>query len=108
MSGSSGINENTMQESLTPSRFQFDLLRNLSPNLGLGCYIPEEMELDTPNREPFKLAWLDLLWMIFLGALAVLPPFFELHKELTLLAIGAFQIFEYRLLKSINPTRGRA
>ena len=66
------------------------------------------MELDTTNRDPFKFAWLDLLWMIFLGALAVLPPFFEVHKELALLAIGAFQIFEHRLLKSVNPARGRA
>ena len=46
--------------------------------------------------------------MIFLGALAALPPFFEVHKELALLAIGAFQIFEQRLLKSVNPARARA
>lgn len=97
-----------MQQSLTQSRFQFDLLRNLSPNLRLGCYIPEEMELDTPNQEPFKLAWLDLLWMIFLGALAVLPPFYEPHKELALLGIGTFQIFEQRLLKSVHPRRAGA
>lgn len=66
------------------------------------------MELDTTSRDPFKFAWLDLLWMIFLGALAVLPPVFEVHKELVLLAIGAFQIFEHGLLKSVKPARGRA
>jgi signal transduction histidine kinase len=65
------------------------------------------MEFDTRNRDPFKLAWLDLLWMIFLGALAVLPPLFEVHKELALLAIGAFQIFEHRLLRSVKPARAR-
>ena len=97
-----------MQLSLVPSRFQFGVPRKVSPNRELGCYIPGEMQLDTTNRDPFKFAWLDLLWMIFLGALAVLPPFFEVHKELALLAIGAFQIFEHRLLKSVNPARGRA
>jgi hypothetical protein len=66
------------------------------------------MSFATSDRDQFKFAWLDLLWMIFLGALAALPPFFEVHKELALLAIGAFQIFEQRLLKSVNPARARA
>jgi signal transduction histidine kinase len=56
----------------------------------------------------FKLAWLDLLWIIFLAALAVLPPFFELHKEMALVGIGAFQIFEPRLFKSVNARRAAA
>jgi two-component system, NtrC family, sensor histidine kinase HydH len=66
------------------------------------------MSLVTTNRDEFKLAWLDLLWIVFLGALAVLPPFYEPHKELALLGIGIFQIFEQRLLKSIPPRRARA
>jgi two-component system sensor histidine kinase HydH len=57
------------------------------------------------NGHEFKLAWLDLLWIIFLAALAALPPFFELHKEMALLGIGAFQIFEQRLLKSVDARR---
>jgi len=36
----------------------------------------------------------DLIWLVFLGGLAVLPPIVEIHKQLTLLAIGLFQIFE--------------
>ena len=60
------------------------------------------------NQEHSRLSWIDFLWLAFLGGLLILPPFFELHKELTLLGIGAFQIFEHRLFKSVNPRRARA
>jgi len=53
------------------------------------------------------LAWMDLLWLAFLGVLAALDPVHEIHKQLTLLAIGALQIFEHRLLEWL-PERGRA
>jgi two-component system, NtrC family, sensor histidine kinase HydH len=53
-----------------------------------------------------KFAWMDLLWLAFLAALAPLPPNPEVHKYPILLAIGAFQIFEYRLLARF-PERGR-
>ena len=52
-----------------------------------------------------KVAWMDLLWLAFLGGLAVLDPIFEIHKQLTLLGIGLLQIFETRILKSIKPSR---
>ncbi len=58
-----------------------------------------------PERHTF--AWMDLLWLAFLGGLALTPPLFEIHKQLTLLAIGALQILEHRLLVLI-PSRGRA
>ena len=54
-----------------------------------------------------SFAWMDLLWLAFLAGLAVLPPLLEVHKQLTLLAIGAFQIFEHRFLERV-PKRGRA
>ena len=54
-----------------------------------------------------SFAWMDLLWLAFLGGLAALEPRLEIHKQLTLLAIGAFQIFEYRLLQWV-PERGRS
>jgi signal transduction histidine kinase len=54
-----------------------------------------------------KLAWMDLLWLAFLVGLALLKPFFEIHKQLTLLALGVFQIFEHRFI-SLVPARGRA
>ena len=38
--------------------------------------------------------WLDVLWLIFLGGLALVPPVAELHKQLILLIIGIFQLLE--------------
>src|SRR5437667_838844 len=50
-----------------------------------------------------KFAWIDLLWLVFLAVLAVLAPVREIHKQLILLAIGVFQIFEGRILKPVPP-----
>jgi len=57
--------------------------------------------------ERHKLAWMDLVWLAFLAGLAVLQPLFEIHKQLTLVAIGIFQIFEHRFIRLV-PARGRA
>jgi signal transduction histidine kinase len=57
--------------------------------------------------ERHKLAWMDLVWLAFLAGLAVLQPVSEIHKQLTLLAIGVFQIFEHRFIRLV-PARGRA
>jgi len=57
--------------------------------------------------ERHKLAWVDLVWLAFLAGLAVLHPVSEIHKQLTLVAIGIFQIFERRFLDWL-PARGRA
>jgi signal transduction histidine kinase len=54
-----------------------------------------------------SFAWMDLLWLAFLAGLAVLQPRLEIDKQLTLLAIGVFQIFEHRFLTWV-PKRGRA
>jgi signal transduction histidine kinase len=43
--------------------------------------------------------WLDVLWLIFLGGLALLPPVREWHKQLILLAVGVFQLLEGRLVR---------
>lgn len=53
------------------------------------------------DQERGKFAWVDLLWLAFLAALAVLPPIREIHKQLILLGIGLFQIFDMRLLKPL-------
>jgi len=45
--------------------------------------------------ERATLAWTDIFWLVFLAALAVLQPLLEIHKQLTLLAIGIFQILEH-------------
>jgi signal transduction histidine kinase len=54
-----------------------------------------------------SFAWMDLLWLAFLAGLAALEPRLEIHKQLTLLAIGVFQIFEHRFLEWV-PERGRS
>jgi two-component system, NtrC family, sensor histidine kinase HydH len=43
--------------------------------------------------------WLDVLWLIFLGGLALIPPVEELHKQLILLVIGIFQVLENRFVR---------
>jgi signal transduction histidine kinase len=60
--------------------------------------------MEEPERSTF--AWMDLLWLVFLGGLAVLQPIFEIHKQLTLVGIGVFQILEHRFI-SLVPARGR-
>lgn len=57
--------------------------------------------------ERHKLAWMDLLWLAFLVGLAALQPIYEVYKQLTLLVLGVFQIFEYRFI-GLLPQRGRA
>ncbi len=49
--------------------------------------------------------WMDVLWLLFLAGLAVLPPIAEIHKQLTLLAIGIVQLSEGWLV-SRTPRRG--
>jgi signal transduction histidine kinase len=43
--------------------------------------------------------WLDVLWLIFLGGLALIPPVGELHKQLFLLIIGIFQLLENQFVR---------
>ena len=54
-----------------------------------------------------RFTWIDVLWLFFLLGIALLPPIAEIHKQLTLLAFGAFQIFEGRIVARI-PRRGRS
>lgn len=53
------------------------------------------------------LNWMDVLWLFFLAGLAALPPVGEIHKQLTLLAIGVVQFSEGWLLARA-PRRGAA
>jgi two-component system sensor histidine kinase HydH len=53
------------------------------------------------------LSWVDLMWLVFLGGLALLPPVDEVHKQLILLAIVIVQIFEGWLVAKL-PKRGPA
>src|SRR6202166_1541124 len=51
------------------------------------------------------LSWIDLIWLVFLGGLALLPPVDEIHKQLILLAIVVYQLFEGWLIARL-PKRG--
>ncbi len=60
----------------------------------------------SPRQRP-SINWMDVLWLVFLAGLAVLPPVREIHKQLTLLAIGLVQLVEGRLV-AYFPKRGRS
>ena len=59
------------------------------------------------EREHEKFRWMDLIWLVFLGGLAVLPPVDGIHKQLILAAIAALQLSEALAHLQI-PQRGRA
>lgn len=59
------------------------------------------------NGERSTIRWLDIIFLLFLLGLALLPPLREIHKQLTILGIGIFQLLEGRLL-AWNPQRGRS
>jgi two-component system, NtrC family, sensor histidine kinase HydH len=44
------------------------------------------------------IKWMDVLWLLFLLGLAALPPVWERHKQLILLAIGILQLAESRII----------
>ena len=71
-----------------------------------SCVAPAPTIFDPESRRFNRLdaAWLTI-WLIFLAILAVLPPLFEWHKQLILLAIGIVQLLETRLI-SHSPKRG--
>ena len=50
---------------------------------------------------------MDVLWLLLLAGLAALPPVFEIHKQLILLAFGVAQFSESWILKQA-PKRGAA
>src|SRR5579872_2688323 len=49
-----------------------------------------------------RVNWVDLLFLLFLVGLALLPPRDEIHKQLILLGIGAFQLLESRIVRVLN------
>jgi nitrogen-specific signal transduction histidine kinase len=53
------------------------------------------------------LNWIDLIWLVFLGGLALLPPLEEIHKQLILLAIFVVQLSEGWVVARL-PKRGPA
>jgi two-component system, NtrC family, sensor histidine kinase HydH len=73
-----------------------------------SCVTPAPTILDPDSRRFNRLdaAWLTI-WLLFLAVLALLPPEFEWHKQLIILAIGVVQVVETRLISHF-PKRGVA
>lgn len=59
------------------------------------------------DRKRSAISWIDVIWLAFLGGLALLPPIDEIHKQFILLGFGVFQLFEGRLVAWL-PGRGRS
>jgi two-component system, NtrC family, sensor histidine kinase HydH len=54
-----------------------------------------------------KFSRLDVLWLLFLAGLAALPPRWEIHKQLILVAIAIVQLLEAALISRL-PRRGES
>ena len=59
------------------------------------------------DRKRSAISWIDVIWLAFLGGLALLPPIDEVHKQIILLGFGVFQLLEGRLVAWL-PGRGRS
>src|SRR6202167_5590069 len=68
--------------------------------------VPSIVDPESRRFNRLDAVWL-AIWLIFLAGLAVLPPQFEWHKQLILLAIGIVQLLEPKLI-SYFPKRGVA
>ncbi len=52
----------------------------------------------TCDQKQPAFSWIDVVWLLFIVAFLFLPPIKEIHKQLILFAIGAFQFFEGHLI----------
>ena len=72
-----------------------------------GSCVPRALPIVDPDSRRLNrldAIWLTV-WLIFLAILAILPPLFEWHKQLILLAIGIVQLLESRIVSHF-PKRG--
>jgi signal transduction histidine kinase len=65
------------------------------------------MDRERSAIRDLRLSWIDLVWLVFLGGLALLPPVDEIHKQLILLAIFVVQLFEGWMVARL-PRQGPA
>jgi len=70
--------------------------------LDKSCVAPAPSISDAQSR---RFNRLDALWLLFLAGLAALPPRWEIHKQLILVAIGVVQLLEAALISRL-PRRG--
>jgi len=68
-----------------------------------GSYVASEPSITGAGSRRFS--WLDTVWFLFLAGLAALPPRWEWHKQVTLVAIGIVQLLEGWLIGRL-PKRG--
>ncbi len=63
--------------------------------------------LKSPSPKAIRpdINWLDLPWLVFLAGLAILPPLWEVHKQLVLAALAAVQLSESWMVRR-DPKRG--
>jgi signal transduction histidine kinase len=86
-------------------------MQAIDPAPGAFCFCDcaaSDLAMNNPSIAEHKrpaMNWMDVLWLLFLAGLAVLPPLFEIHKQLVLLAFGALQLSEGWLLSKL-PARG--
>jgi signal transduction histidine kinase len=69
-----------------------------------GSCVPPALPIIDPDARKFNrvdAAWL-AIWLAALVILAVLPPLFEWHKQLILLAIGIVQLLESKLISRFH------
>jgi two-component system, NtrC family, sensor histidine kinase HydH len=59
------------------------------------------------GRKQFAIRWIDFVWLLFLLALAFLPPINEIHKWGILILIGVFQFLEGPMIARVGK-RGPA
>ncbi len=65
---------------------------------------PPSIDAESRRFNRLDAVWLTI-WLLFLAVLAMLPPQFEWHKQVIILAIGVVQLLETRLISRF-PTRG--
>ncbi len=58
-----------------------------------------------PKSSRLDINWLDVPWLVFLAGLAILPPIWEVHKQLVLGALAAVQLVEAKVVRRY-PSRG--
>src|SRR5215831_9422210 len=69
------------------------------------CYIHKNTPM--PGEARSTARWFDLVWLLFLGCLALLPPIGEWHKQVILAFIAIFQLLETRFIRLVPAQRGQ-
>ena len=57
------------------------------------------------DRKKTSIKWIDGVWILFILTLVFLPPINEIHKQIILFVIGAYQLVESHIIARL-PARG--